>query len=150
LSSCFTLSTQCLILSLHKQLEGELRNTSKLKYQGIEAVLRGNYHSPAADAEAIISFLTSMLQVDPEKRLPAHELLHHPWLTGGVVQDKTIVGADQAEAKESDTDKALFGVHQTYSCYRASIDECMYAGCWWPSDKETQVKRSAAGWGVRR
>jgi serine/threonine protein kinase len=130
--------------------QGELRNTSKLEYRGIEAILREKHHFSAADAAAISSFLTPMLQVDPEKRLPAHELLHHPWLTDEVVQDKNVVGAEQVEVKESDTDKALLGVRQTYSYYHASIDECMYVGCWWPSDKETQVKRSAAGWGVQR
>jgi serine/threonine protein kinase len=79
---------------------GKLHRISKLRYWGLEAVLREKYLIPAPDAEAITSFLTPMLQVDPEKRAPPHELLCHPWLTGEAVQDdKGVDDTSEEKAK---------------------------------------------------
>ena len=59
---------------------GELRHISKLKPWGLYEVLTEKYEWDRKDAEAFASFLTPMLEFDPNKRATALEALKHPWL----------------------------------------------------------------------
>ena len=71
--------------------KGELRHISKLRYWPLDAVLHDKYLFPRPEAEALAAFLTPMLQLYPERRAPASELVKHPWLDGIVVQGEVDV-----------------------------------------------------------
>ncbi|KAL1729312.1 kinase-like domain-containing protein [Schizophyllum commune] len=71
--------------------KGELRHISKLRYWPLDAVLHDKYLFPRPEAEALAAFLTPMLQLYPERRAPASELVKHPWLNGIVVQGEVDV-----------------------------------------------------------
>ncbi|KAL1690023.1 kinase-like domain-containing protein [Schizophyllum commune] len=71
--------------------KGELRHISKLRYWPLDAVLHDKYLFPRPEAEALAAFLTPMLQLYPERRAPASELVKHPWLDGVVVQGEVDV-----------------------------------------------------------
>jgi serine/threonine-protein kinase SRPK3 len=68
------------------QTTGKLRHIDKLRYWPLASVLHDKYLFPKDEAEAIATFLTPMLHVDPRKRATAAELAHHNWLKGIVVQ----------------------------------------------------------------
>lgn len=65
--------------------KGELRHIHKLKHWPLEAVLREKYCLEKKAAVELTSFLGPMLNVVPEKRATAAEMLKHPWLEGVVV-----------------------------------------------------------------
>ncbi|KAI5884880.1 kinase-like protein [Schizophyllum commune H4-8] len=71
--------------------KGELRHISKLRYWPLDAVLHDKYLFPRPEAEALAAFLTPMLQLYPDRRAPASELVKHPWLDGVVVQGEVDV-----------------------------------------------------------
>ena len=54
-------------------------------------MLHDKYLFPRPEAEALAAFLTPMLQLYPERRAPASELVKHPWLDGVVVQGEVDV-----------------------------------------------------------
>ncbi|KAA1475885.1 kinase-like protein [Dentipellis sp. KUC8613] len=66
--------------------KGELRHINKLRFWPLEDVLHDKYEFSRDTAALIASFLTPMLRLNPEKRTPAAELIHHRWLDGIVVQ----------------------------------------------------------------
>jgi serine/threonine-protein kinase SRPK3 len=67
-------------------LLGELRHINKLRFWPLEAVLHDKYLFPKDEADAIAAFLTPMLNLHPERRARACELVHHTWLEGVTVQ----------------------------------------------------------------
>ncbi|KAJ8508017.1 hypothetical protein ONZ45_g9671 [Pleurotus djamor] len=80
--------------------KGELRHINKLRFWPLEAVLHDKYLFPRMEADAITSFVTPMLRLHPDKRAKAHELVHHNWLEGIVVQGEidVIRRAEEEEA----------------------------------------------------
>ncbi len=60
--------------------KGELRHISNLKFWGLEDVLVQKYQFSRADAKGIAEFMLPMLEMDPNKRATAQEMLKHPWL----------------------------------------------------------------------
>ncbi|KAJ8588952.1 kinase-like protein [Rhizopogon salebrosus TDB-379] len=66
--------------------KGELRHINKLRFWPLEAVLHDKYLFPKDEADAIAAFLTPMLNLHPERRARACELVHHTWLEGVTVQ----------------------------------------------------------------
>lgn len=79
--------------------KGELRHINKLRFWPLEAVLHDKYLFPKDEADAISAFLTPMLQLHPERRAKAFELVHHAWLDGITVQGEIDV-IRQAEEEE--------------------------------------------------
>ena len=59
---------------------GELRNITKLKPWGMFEVLVEKYEWDPHVAQGFATFLTPMLEFEPEKRATAWECLQHPWL----------------------------------------------------------------------
>eukprot|EP01054_Gregarina_sp_Poly1_P007106 Gregarina_sp_Poly_1__7105@NODE_388_length_8987_cov_115_762892_g317_i0_p1_GENE_NODE_388_length_8987_cov_115_762892_g317_i0NODE_388_length_8987_cov_115_762892_g317_i0_p1_ORF_typecomplete_len762_score126_13Pkinase/PF00069_25/5_7e20Pkinase/PF00069_25/1_1e19Pkinase_Tyr/PF07714_17/3_9e09Pkinase_Tyr/PF07714_17/1_9e06Kinaselike/PF14531_6/0_13Kinaselike/PF14531_6/0_067Pkinase_fungal/PF17667_1/0_0023Kdo/PF06293_14/0_045RIO1/PF01163_22/0_03RIO1/PF01163_22/6_9e03APH/PF01636_23/0_11APH/PF01636_23/1_8e03DUF11 len=57
-----------------------LRNIRDLKYWGIEDVLIHRYHFKPAEASYVSDFLLPMLEIEPNKRATAQDMLKHPWL----------------------------------------------------------------------
>jgi serine/threonine-protein kinase SRPK3 len=60
---------------------GELRHISKLRYWGLEAVLREKYRWAEEEAALFASFLYPMLKVVPRQRCTALDALSHPFLS---------------------------------------------------------------------
>ncbi|KAJ7451847.1 kinase-like protein [Mycena galericulata] len=93
---------------------GELRHISKLRFWPLDLVLHDKYLFPKAEADALASFLTPMLRLNPEKRAKASELVHHNWLEGVAVQGEldVIRRAEREEMGSADagTGGAGFGV----------------------------------------
>ncbi|CAE6434291.1 unnamed protein product [Rhizoctonia solani] len=65
---------------------GELRHIHKLRFWPMESVLHDKYLLARADSDLIASFLTPMMQLNPDKRARAIDMVNHPWLDGIVVQ----------------------------------------------------------------
>ncbi|KAI0067947.1 kinase-like protein [Artomyces pyxidatus] len=59
---------------------GALRYIRHLKPWPLNRVMREKYLLPAADAEALCSFLEPMLALDMHQRASAGEMISHPWL----------------------------------------------------------------------
>lgn len=81
---------------------GELRHIHKLRFWPVESVLHDKYLLPRADADMISSFLTPMMNLNPEKRARAADMVNHAWLDGIVVQGEIdlILMAEAKERKE--------------------------------------------------
>ena len=60
--------------------KGELRNIRNLKFWGLDEVLIEKYKFDEGDAAALAAFVKPMLELDPNARGTASELLAHPWL----------------------------------------------------------------------
>ena len=65
---------------------GELKHIHKLKFWPMHSVLQDKYLIPESEAKLLESFLQPMLNLNPDKRAAAHEMLEHEWLRGVVVQ----------------------------------------------------------------
>eukprot|EP00923_Selenidium_pygospionis_P028222 GHVN01050839.1.p1 GENE.GHVN01050839.1~~GHVN01050839.1.p1 ORF type:complete len:979 (+),score=221.71 GHVN01050839.1:2704-5640(+) len=59
---------------------GALKNISDLKLWGLREVLEQKYRFPPAEAANFSDFLLPMLELDPQKRSKASDVLLHPWL----------------------------------------------------------------------
>ena len=57
-----------------------MKHISKLKPWSLESVLTDKYGWTPGEANTFASFLTPMLEFDPNKRAKAHECLLHPFL----------------------------------------------------------------------
>ncbi|ELU03110.1 hypothetical protein CAPTEDRAFT_173738 [Capitella teleta] len=66
---------------------GELRHISKLKPWSMFEVLTEKYEWDPKEALAFTSFLTPMLEFDPNKRATALAALEHPWLKDPVAHN---------------------------------------------------------------
>jgi serine/threonine-protein kinase SRPK3 len=71
-------------------------------------VLHDKYLFPAAEADALASFLTPMLRLHPDKRAKASELIHHRWLDSVVVQGEIDV-IRRAESEEEERRRGVGG-----------------------------------------
>ncbi|KAI9344044.1 kinase-like protein [Obelidium mucronatum] len=59
---------------------GELRHIHKLRFWGISDVLQEKYHYSKEEAESIAGFILPMIEIIPEKRATAAEMLENPWI----------------------------------------------------------------------
>ncbi|MBW0530423.1 hypothetical protein O181_070138 [Austropuccinia psidii MF-1] len=80
---------------------GELRHIHKLKHWSLEAVLTEKYCLDKKTAAELTSFLEPMLNVTPERRATAQEMLDHRWLSG------VILDAEKEEARASKLEVGL-------------------------------------------
>ena len=67
---------------------GELRHIKRLRFWPLDRVLVDKYRLPRDEAEALTEFLLPMLDMVPEKRATAAEMLAHPWLDGESLGEK--------------------------------------------------------------
>uniref|UniRef100_A0A8C5D770 non-specific serine/threonine protein kinase n=1 Tax=Gouania willdenowi TaxID=441366 RepID=A0A8C5D770_GOUWI len=61
--------------------KGELRHISKLKPWSLTEILQDKYEWPRHEAFWFSSFLSTMLELLPERRATAAQCLKHPWIT---------------------------------------------------------------------
>lgn len=80
--------------------KGELRHIHKLRFWPLDDVLHDKYLLSREEARLIASFLNSMLNLHPDKRASAAEMIKHPLISGIIVQGEVdqIVRAEE-EAK---------------------------------------------------
>ena len=81
---------------LYFDKDGHFRNINKLVYWPIDQVLIEKYYMPSNQAQLCADFLNKMLQVDPNKRASAKQLLKHSWLT---ITDADRLACYQAEQR---------------------------------------------------
>ncbi|KAJ3411941.1 serine/threonine protein kinase, CMGC group [Chytridiales sp. JEL 0842] len=60
--------------------KGELRRIHKLRYWKLPEVLMEKYHFSKEDANSISEFILPMIEINPEKRATAAEMLTNPWI----------------------------------------------------------------------
>ncbi|GAA5882867.1 hypothetical protein JCM3774_006321 [Rhodotorula dairenensis] len=85
--------------------KGELKHIHKLKFWPMHSVLQDKYLIPESEAKLLESFLQPMLNLNPDKRAAAHEMLEHEWLRGVVVQGE--IESHVMQSGEVDDDKRL-------------------------------------------
>ncbi|GEM10543.1 SFRS protein kinase [Rhodotorula toruloides] len=66
--------------------KGELKHIHKLKFWPLHSVLQDKYLIPETEAKLLESFLQPMLNLNPDKRASARDMLDHEWLQGVIVQ----------------------------------------------------------------
>lgn len=66
--------------------KGELRNIHKLKYWKLEDVLHEKYHFSRQDAKEISDFILPMIEIIPERRASAYQMLSHHWVRDVVME----------------------------------------------------------------
>ncbi|GAA5899728.1 hypothetical protein JCM6882_005423 [Rhodosporidiobolus microsporus] len=84
--------------------KGELKHIHKLKFWPMHSVLQDKYLITEAEAKMLESFLQPMLNLNPDKRATAHDMLEHEWLQGVVVQGEIeahILASGEGETERS-------------------------------------------------
>ncbi|KAI5476124.1 SFRS protein kinase [Pseudohyphozyma bogoriensis] len=84
--------------------KGELKHIHKLKFWPLHSVLQDKYLIAEQEAKKLEAFLTPMLNLNPDKRASAQEMLPHTWLRGVIVQGEIEVHLAK-EAKEEEARK---------------------------------------------
>lgn len=84
--------------------KGDLKHIHKLRFWPLRSVLQDKYLIPEAEAIQLETFLQPMLNLTPDKRATAAEMLRHEWLRGVVVQGEIDVhltndAQDEAHAR---------------------------------------------------
>lgn len=60
--------------------DGSLKNITELKYWGLQEVLVHRYGLEVNEATYLVDFLLPMLEIEPQKRAAARQMISHPWL----------------------------------------------------------------------
>jgi serine/threonine-protein kinase SRPK3 len=68
--------------------KGELRHIHKLRFWRLNDVLHDKYHLSRYDADFLSSFLSPMLDLNPEKRAAGGLMASHPWLAEVKLQNE--------------------------------------------------------------
>lgn len=79
---------------------GELKHIHKLKFWPLHSVLQDKYLISEAEALQLEGFLQPMLNLVPDKRATAEEMLSHEWLSGVFVQGEIEVHLAKESAAE--------------------------------------------------
>jgi serine/threonine-protein kinase SRPK3 len=84
-------------------LVGELRHIHKLRFWPLDDVLKDKYLLSKDEARMIASFLNSMLNLHPDHRSSAAEMVNHPLIAGIVVQGEIdqMVRAEEESKKRA-------------------------------------------------
>ncbi|KAF7377454.1 hypothetical protein MSAN_00167100 [Mycena sanguinolenta] len=78
--------------------KGKLLHIPNLRPWPLPAVLHDKYLFPQPEADAISDFLLPMLQLDPEQRMSAGELVQHEWLADVPDLERALESRDEADA----------------------------------------------------
>ncbi|KAJ3123863.1 serine/threonine protein kinase, CMGC group [Physocladia obscura] len=92
---------------------GELRHIHKLRFWGISDVLQEKYHFSKLEADEIAAFILPMIEIHPERRATAAEMLGNPWICDVDVDDVrrrwVVAGIRDAPVAKSSSDYASGG-----------------------------------------
>ncbi|CAK5276682.1 unnamed protein product [Mycena citricolor] len=84
--------------------KGNLIHIQNLRPWPLSSVLHDKYLFPPEDAAAIASFLVPMLQLEPEKRMSAGDLVQHEWLSDVPDVERTFDSGHEGDAMKSADD----------------------------------------------
>jgi serine/threonine-protein kinase SRPK3 len=65
--------------------DGNLKNIPPLDVLGIQQAISIHVALPPEDSKAAAEFIAACLHLDSSRRPSANDLVHHPWLEGGIV-----------------------------------------------------------------
>ncbi|KAJ3088715.1 serine/threonine protein kinase, CMGC group [Physocladia obscura] len=93
---------------------GELRHIHKLRFWGISDVLQEKYHFSKPEADEIAAFILPMIEIYPDRRATAAEMLGNPWIRDVDVNDvrrrgAAVAGVRDASLPKSNSDYASGG-----------------------------------------
>ncbi|RUP03731.1 hypothetical protein BC936DRAFT_140574 [Jimgerdemannia flammicorona] len=78
--------------------KGELRHIHKLRFWRLQDVLHDKYLLGRREADFLSSFLLPMLDLHPDRRASAREMVIHPWLAGvEPILDGEVIPAPDAD-----------------------------------------------------
>ncbi|KAJ3026054.1 UNVERIFIED_CONTAM: serine/threonine protein kinase, CMGC group [Siphonaria sp. JEL0065] len=80
---------------------GELRHIHKLRFWGISDVLQEKYHYSKEEAQEIAEFILPMVEIVPEKRATAAEMLENTWIKDIDVESGYSRGRGREELAQS-------------------------------------------------
>ncbi|TPX48798.1 hypothetical protein SeMB42_g02469 [Synchytrium endobioticum] len=67
---------------------GELRHIHKLRYWKLSDVLHEKYHFKRDEAGMIADFILPMIEINPNQRATAAEMLKSPWVVDVIIEDE--------------------------------------------------------------
>lgn len=84
--------------------QGELRNIHKLRLWKLTDVLYEKYHFTRQESEEIGDFILPMIEINPDRRASAQEMLEHPWIKDiDLDDDKDLSGYSEATTESEDS-----------------------------------------------
>jgi len=84
--------------------QGELRNIHKLRLWKLTDVLYEKYHFTKQESEEIGNFILPMIEINPDRRASAQEMLQHPWIKDiDLDDDKDLSGYSEATTESEDS-----------------------------------------------
>jgi len=84
--------------------QGELRNIHKLRLWKLTDVLYEKYHFTRQESEEIGDFILPMIEINPDRRASAQEMLEHPWIRDiDLDDDKDLSGYSEATTESEDS-----------------------------------------------
>eukprot|EP00833_Pecoramyces_ruminatium_P010993 jgi/Orpsp1_1/1185025/evm.model.c7180000092018.1 len=84
--------------------QGELRNIHKLRLWKLTDVLYEKYHFTRQESEEIGNFILPMIEINPDRRASAQEMLQHPWIKDiDLDDDKDLSGYYEATSESEDS-----------------------------------------------
>ncbi|KAJ3247725.1 serine/threonine protein kinase, CMGC group [Chytriomyces hyalinus] len=84
----------------------ELRHIHKLRFWGVSDVLQGKYHYTKAEADDIAGFILPMIEIYPEKRATAAEMLSNPWIRNVDIDSVSETAAKQLSQRDNSLAKS--------------------------------------------
>ncbi|KAJ3243257.1 serine/threonine protein kinase, CMGC group [Chytriomyces hyalinus] len=85
---------------------GELRHIHKLRFWGVSDVLQEKYHYTKAEADDIAGFILPMIEIYPEKRATAAEMLSNPWIRNVDVESVSETAAKRSSRRDDSLAKS--------------------------------------------
>ncbi|KAJ3226653.1 serine/threonine protein kinase, CMGC group [Chytriomyces hyalinus] len=85
---------------------GELRHIHKLRFWGVSDVLQEKYHYSKAEADDIAAFILPMIEIYPEKRATAAEMLSNPWIRNVDVESVSETGQNRSSRRDDSLAKS--------------------------------------------
>ncbi|OUM68709.1 hypothetical protein PIROE2DRAFT_3556 [Piromyces sp. E2] len=84
--------------------QGELRNIHKLRLWKLTDVLYEKYHFTRQESEEIGNFILPMIEINPDRRASAQEMLEHPWIKDiDLDDDKDLSGYSELTTESEDS-----------------------------------------------
>jgi serine/threonine-protein kinase SRPK3 len=84
--------------------QGELRNIHKLRLWKLTDVLYEKYHFTRQESEEIGNFILPMIEINPDRRASAQEMLEHPWIKDiDLDDDKDLSGYSEFTTESEDS-----------------------------------------------
>ncbi|KAJ1569801.1 serine/threonine protein kinase, CMGC group [Nowakowskiella sp. JEL0078] len=105
---------------------GELRHIHKLRYWKLADVLKEKYHFSEEDAKELSAFIMPMVEINPEKRATAQQMLNNSWILK--VADDSSESEYDSEDSDSSFSSTSLSSDEELSTQREEDVKAMYDG----------------------